>query len=61
MPSVSKTTCLEAVPTLCPHATNLIDANITQGQKFYSVDGDAVTVTSDNRCSINEEQDCLKV
>uniref|UniRef100_A0A8C9ZW68 Cystathionine beta-synthase n=1 Tax=Sander lucioperca TaxID=283035 RepID=A0A8C9ZW68_SANLU len=32
MPSVSKTTCLEAVPTLCPHATNLIDSEMENGE-----------------------------
>lgn len=59
MHSVSGSTTLEDTPTLCPHAANLMNADITQGQMVSSVD--ALTVTSGHRLSAHGEHDCLKV
>ncbi|XP_070771102.1 cystathionine beta-synthase b [Enoplosus armatus] len=61
MPSVSDSTCLEGVPTLCPHTARLLNADIAQGQKSSSVDGNAVIVPGGHRLSANREQDCFKV
>ncbi|XP_070694155.1 cystathionine beta-synthase b [Pempheris klunzingeri] len=61
MPSVSETTHLEDVPTLCPHTATPISADIGQCQKSSSVIGDAVAVTSGHRLSANGKHDCLKV
>ncbi|XP_042283280.1 cystathionine beta-synthase b isoform X1 [Thunnus maccoyii] len=64
MPSVSGNAASEGVPTLYPHAANLINADVTLGQKSSSetyVDGDAITITHGHKLSVNREQDCLKV
>ena len=63
MPSVSDNTVLECVPSLCPHAATLINADITMEQKSSSeshVDGDAMTVTCGNKLPVNREQDFLE-
>ncbi|XP_040914049.1 cystathionine beta-synthase b [Toxotes jaculatrix] len=61
MPSVSGSKRLEDVPTLCPHAANLVNEDITWDQKSSSVKGGAITVTSGHSISGNGEQDRLKV
>lgn len=59
MLSVSGSTSLEDVATLCPHAANLINPDTTQGQMVSSAD--ASTVTSGHRLYAHREQDCLNV